>query len=62
MDTPKDTSQLKIILDAVGIDESLRQMIETFALMEFRRGYLHGQRDMKHRVENAVASLRVDAA
>lgn len=62
MDTPKDTSQLKIILDAVGIDESLRQMIETFALMEFRRGYLHGQRDMKHRVENAVSSLRVDAA
>ncbi len=37
-------------------------MIESLSLAEFRRGYLHGQRDMKQRVENAVAGLRVDAA
>jgi hypothetical protein len=54
--------QVKMILDAVGLDDQLKQVIESFARAEFRRGYLLGQRDMKHRVENAVAALGMDPA
>jgi len=62
METPQSNEQMKMILDAVGIDPQIREMVESWGLVEFRRGYLHGQREMKQRVENAVAGLRVETA
>ena len=36
-------------------------MIRQFALEEFRRGYLHGLREMKLAAENVIVSLKVPA-
>jgi hypothetical protein len=62
METPQSPDQLRIILDAVGLDPKLTDMVTMFALAEFRRGYLHGQRDMKLWAESAIAGIRVEAS
>ena len=62
METPKSTSHVSMILDSIGVDPEVKQMVESFALAEFRRGYLLGQREMKQRVEDSLASMWVDPA
>jgi hypothetical protein len=63
MKTPETTDQLDLILEhGLELSEEVRDMIKLFALQEFRRGYLHGQRDMKMSAENAIAGLRVEEA
>lgn len=41
-------------------DDALDIIKEALGGGEFRRGYLHGQREMQLRVENALSSLRVE--
>jgi hypothetical protein len=63
MKTPQSADQLDLILEhGVGLSEEVRTMIKQFALEEFRRGYLHGKRDMKMSAENAIAGLRTEEA
>jgi len=61
METPQSADQVKLIMDTVGIDPKITDIVTAFALAEFRRGWLMGQRDMKQRVENAVFGLKIDA-
>lgn len=60
METPQSADQVKLIMDTVGIDPKITDIVTSFALAEFRRGWLMGQRDMKQRVENAVFGLKVE--
>ena len=62
MKTPTDIDQLDLILDTgLGLSDEARSIIRQFALEEFRRGYLHGLREMKMAAENVIASLKVPA-
>lgn len=59
---PTNPRAFELVLRTMVSDQQICDLIHQYTLDEFRRGYLHGQREMKQRAENAIDALRVPGA
>lgn len=60
--TPKGIVEFEEFIDSLIPSPALADEIKQHAREQWRRGYLHGQREMKSRLENSIASIRLEDA